>query len=103
MKKIPFLQYLLPDGKTAPINIEMPDEIGRLADEILQGGRYRFEAEVLTTGHCSFTCFDILKQEDITIQICTNGPCVVGAVEKLIRDTWEVLHGNREPEGSARA
>lgn len=86
---IPFTQYLRPDGRTTPIEIDMPDDIEKEARQLINRG-IRFEAEVLTTGMVSLTSrFANADEDTINIQLCRNGPEVLTAVEKLIRTTSE--------------
>lgn len=79
---IPFTQYLLPDGRKRPIDIDRSCEIEAIAQQfIASGGSY--EAEVLTTGEVSFTACK--NGEDIEIEVCANGPGVGEAVDRLVR------------------
>lgn len=84
MSPIPFTQYLRPDGKKQLIFIDRPDEIATVAKHVTDKG-FRFEAEVLTTGHVSLTVFDPEDEVDIAIKVVPNGPEVVEAVDELVR------------------
>ena len=56
---IPFTQYLLPNGQRRAQQIDRPADIESLAEKfIASGGRY--ECEVLTTGHVSFTAVNVM-------------------------------------------
>lgn len=91
---ITFIQFLIPNGRQKPIQMHASEEIEKLAEECVQKGAL-FTAEVLTTEKVSFACeykVDDEKQ-DICIEICENGPDVVGAVEKLIRDSHAFING----------
>jgi hypothetical protein len=81
---IPFTQYLRPDGRRAQVEIDMPEEIERKAQQIIAAG-YVFEVEHLTTGHASLTIADPSKGEDVAIEVVPNGPAVPDAVERLVR------------------
>lgn len=85
---IPFTQYLRPDGRKRPAEIEMPDDIEALAFAFIERGGW-FEVEELTTGHASLTACHIVDGEpqDIAIRVVENGPPVVPAVEALVRET----------------
>jgi len=89
--EIEFTQYLLPDGRKVFPTIERPDEICELAYGILRTGKYRFECEMLRTGLISFTCFDIEKEVDITIELSTNDNAVLGAIDKMIQDSHRLI------------
>src|SRR5215831_21154832 len=83
---IPFTQYLRPDGRRRAVEIDMSQEVEDLAERfIVAGGRY--ECEELTTGHASLTAvYDVDgEDQDIAIEVCPNGPEVLGRVEKLVR------------------
>ncbi len=88
MGKIPFTQYLLPDGRRQATSIEMDDSISNAADALIKKG-YRFECEILTTGDISITCVDPKDTGDIAIAICENGPEVPATVEKVVRQAVE--------------
>jgi hypothetical protein len=53
--------------------------------EIIAAG-YRFEAEILMTEEVSVTVSDPVEEIDVGIEVCQNGPAVLVAVEKLIRE-----------------
>ena len=80
---IPFTQYILPDGRKKAILIDMPDDIERMATELIDDGCH-FDAEVLMTGVVSFTC----ERDDdmLSIVLSENGPQVVEKVSKLVND-----------------
>lgn len=84
---IPFTQYVLPHGRKREETIERPAEIEALADKfIAAGGRY--ECEILTTGEVSLTavfCDDDGDEQDVEIEICTNGPAIRDAVDALVQ------------------
>jgi len=84
---IPFTQFLRPNGRRRPTEIDMPSEIEDLAKSFIEAGGW-FECEELTTGHASLTaCWkdDQEGSKDIAIEVVENGPPVVEAVERLVR------------------
>jgi len=86
--EIPFTQFLMPDGRQRPMIIDRPDDVGEKAKQLLESG-CRLEIEMLQTGQISMTVerdqsdgeIDLLAQE-----ICSNGPSVPIAVDKLINE-----------------
>ena len=91
MADIPFTQYLLPDGKRRKITFpasELEEGVLEMAQYLLDNG-CRFDAEILQTGMISFTC----ERDDdlISIQLCPNNPQVVASVNKLIKQSYEIL------------
>ena len=81
LSEVPFTQYLRPSGR--PISIELPcsEELKSSVEEIIKRG-YRFEAEVLRTGEVSLTVSD--GEQDLAIELTSNGPEVLHAVNRLI-------------------
>jgi hypothetical protein len=80
-----FTQYLRPNGRKELIEINMSQELEEKADNIIKRG-FRFECEVLTTDHVSFTIHDIEKGEDVAIEVVENGPKVPAAIERLVNN-----------------
>jgi hypothetical protein len=78
---IPFTQYLRPDGRPTPVEIDRPEDIERMAQRFIDAGG-RFECEHLTTGHASLTA--TWNGEDIAIEVVGNGPEVPAAVDRLV-------------------
>lgn len=89
---IPFTQYHLPDGRKSLVTIDRPEEVESKAREVIAQG-YVFEAEVLTTGEVSFTVADPTEGVDICIEVTTNGPEALGAVDRLVRSAYNTLKG----------
>jgi hypothetical protein len=83
MERIPFTQYLLPDGRTRPTAFDAPDDVAARARAIIAAG-HRFECEVLTTGEVSLTIHDVENGEDLAIEVVPNGPEVPEAVVRLV-------------------
>lgn len=80
---ITFIQYEPPNGRFKTVTIVRPDHVERKASEIEELG-YRFEIELLSTGHASITIGD--DDADYAHVIVTNGPGVPEAVDRLIMD-----------------
>jgi hypothetical protein len=82
---IPFMQYLRPNGRRVPVEIDRPAEIEALAQEFIARGGY-FECEELSTGHASLTAgHPDAEESDIAIEVVRNGPAVPDAVDRLVR------------------
>jgi hypothetical protein len=95
MKPVQFTQYLRPDGRPRATSFEVPDEVADLAAHVISKG-YRFESEVLMTGHVSLAvCGPSLEEpgetDDIAIELVNNGPDVPPAVERLIREAHKLV------------
>jgi len=60
--------------------------------ELIRAG-CRFDIEELTTGMISMTCMigQGEKEECLSIEVVENGPPVIGAVKKLVKDAYIVL------------
>ena len=86
MKEIPFIQYLLPNGRRTETGIERPEDIYDKAQEIIKAG-YRFEAEVLTNGMVSLAISDDEKDHDI--ELVSNGPDVPLAADRMINRFYD--------------
>jgi len=85
---IPFTQYLLPDGRQKPIEIDIDAETEKKAQALIAQGCH-FDAEILRTGAVSFTC----ERGDklISIEISFNGPEVEQAVVKLVNEAYDMM------------
>lgn len=78
---IPFTQFLMPDGRTKPVEIDRPEAIATLARGLIDQG-CRFEIEVLGTGEISM---EVVKGESVLAsELCENGPQVPAAVDRMI-------------------
>lgn len=80
---IPFRQYLRPDGRPRPIEIERPEHVETLAESVMKTG-IRFEAEILRTAEISLTAYDPQADSDIAVEIVKNGEEVEAAVDRLV-------------------
>lgn len=87
MIPIKFTQYLRPDGRQKTITISRPEGIAKMA-EALKATGYDLEAEVLQTGLVSLTVVDKELEEDVEIEVTTNGPDVLAAVDRLIERAY---------------
>jgi len=87
---IPFTQYLRPDGRKRPMEVDRPSAVEAVAWNIIALGG-RFEIEVLTTGEISMTV--AFEEEDIAIEVCENGPPIMKAVDRLVFDAAKHLRG----------
>lgn len=81
MSEIPFIQFLMPNGRPVVVTIDRPDEISAKAQKIIERG-YRFECEMLQTREVSFTITD--DDADHEIEVCENGPAVPTAIDAMI-------------------
>jgi hypothetical protein len=79
---IPFTQFLMPTGRPKRIEIDRPLATEILAAQLIADG-YRFECEILSTGQVSLTCEDD-DDETLAIEVCSNGPDVPLAVDRLV-------------------
>lgn len=82
---IQFTQYTLPHGRRSTTEIERGADVEAKAREIIAAG-YRFECELLRTGHVSLTITDPNEGEDVAIELVPNGPGVGEAVDKLVSE-----------------
>ena len=81
---IEFTQYMLPNGRTKLITIDIDEETGKIA-RVLQENGVRFEIEILTTGVISMTAEMNDNDENLlAIELCPNGPGIEDVVTKLI-------------------
>ena len=81
---IEFTQYMLPNGRTKLITIDVDEETGKIAHALKEKG-VRFEIEILTTGVISMTAEMNDDDENLlAIELCPNGPGIKDVVSKLI-------------------
>ncbi len=98
MKPVKFTQYLRPDGRRKTIRLQVPDEIGAIAEQVVAAG-YHFDAEVLMDEKTvSFTCEPDEPDEDgedqpIASELVENGPGVGEAVHRLFAEALRVIEG----------
>ena len=84
MNEIPFTQYIRPSGHPRLVTINRPATVLTKASALRALG-YRFECEVLATMDVSLTIVhDDDERGDVAVEICQNGPDVLGAVDRLI-------------------
>lgn len=85
---IPFTQYLRPDGDKRHVEIDRPGDVELLAQRLLYA-KAKFDIEELRTGEISMTCeMDCLNDPVLAIEVCQNGPPVVDAVDRLVRNAF---------------
>ena len=92
MTEIPFTQFLRPTGDRRQTFIDMPHQVALMATRFIEeGGAYT--SEMIRVGEVSlcaeFTVND--ERQDIVCLIAPNGPAIVDAVEKLVRESYEFL------------
>ena len=84
---IAFTQYLMPDGRTKPVMIDRPEDIGLKAQKLAEAG-CRFEIEMLRTGEISMSVEREPVNDDddgvLAMEVCANGPDVPVRVDKMI-------------------
>jgi hypothetical protein len=84
--------YLRPHGRKTQTLIDRPPEIERMAGAFMMAGGY-FEVEELSTGLVSLTAGhpDEDDEGDIAIEVVTNGPAVLDAVDRLVAKAYAWL------------
>jgi hypothetical protein len=87
---IKFTQFLRPDGKQVPTEIDMPDEVEKMAHELILAG-CRFEIEELSTGVIHMDCTMRGGEGPLALELCDNGPPVLEAVERLVRESHSLI------------
>lgn len=86
-----FVHYHQPDGRRTLDFIKRPDAISDMADKIHAAG-YQLDIEILLDGMISMTCTHPVTEECLSHEICSNGPDVLAAVDKLITCAAEQIH-----------
>ena len=93
---IPFVQFLMPDGRQKPKFIDRPPEIEAMAAAVIESG-LRFEVEMLSDYRTvSLTVADPVEGVDLFIELAPNGPEMLDAVDKLVRDAHQSLVAQEE-------
>lgn len=100
-RTIPFTQYLRPNGRRAFVEIDRPDKIVDIAENLIKAG-YCFEVEHLTTGQASFTIHDVNNDVDVAIAVVPNGPEVPEAVDQMIEGFYAKLTASIKPAKKAK-
>jgi hypothetical protein len=91
-KKVPFTNYLRPNGTREqtemPVSLELADKV----DIILAKG-LKFESEYLSTGDWSFTIADPKEEVDVACELLFRSKmepdartAAIAAIEKMIRE-----------------
>ena len=70
---IPFTQYMTPNGRKEPVEINRSEEVEAKAHQIIASG-FRFEIEILRTGQISMTITND-EDGDVAIEIASNNGC----------------------------
>ena len=91
---IPFTQFLRPDGRKTSVSIDMPEEIELMATALIESG-YKFEIEELSTGMVHMDCSTYGAEGPVALELCQNGPPVIAAVERLVRDSHITVFGDK--------
>jgi hypothetical protein len=83
-RDIVFTQFLRPDGRRETVWIERTAEVAALAKAIVEAGG-RFEIEELMDHTVSMA---VEKGDDgpVAMELCKNGPDVLDAVDRLVRE-----------------
>lgn len=99
LKPIPFTQFMLPNGARRSIEIERPEAITEKAEAIIKAG-FRFEVEILSTGHVSLTITG--DNIDVAIRVVSNGfaVAVAAAVDDMI-ENFDIDEAKRRDEEAA--
>jgi len=84
---IPFTQFLLPNGRRKEVSIERPSNIEDLALKVINAGG-RFTCEV-RNGIVSVACE--YEDEDVAIELSSNGPKLLLAIDKMIKDAANII------------
>ena len=80
---VEFIQFMRPNGRKTMISIDVADD---LTDHVrmIHAAHLHLTAEVLQTQEISL-CIEDSERGDFACQVCSNGPEVPLAVDKLIR------------------
>lgn len=90
---IPFTQFHRPNGRPEAVSIDRPADVEAKAREVIARG-WKFECEVLTTGHVHLDVCN--ADEQLASEICDNGPAVEGAVDRLVAAAHARLDAPKE-------
>lgn len=88
MRDVPFVQFMLPDGRQVETSIPRPEGVAAQAARCLRAGG-RFTAEVLRTQEVSLAYE--FEDSDLVTAICKNGPSGPAAVDGLILAARDAL------------
>lgn len=96
MDSIPFIQYLLPDGRKEPIQFDRKDDVPR---EVFNQAEYLllkgvvFEAEVLPTGRVALYANNPNDPDTpLAMRLCDNGPDVPVNVQALVSEAFKIVN-----------
>ena len=77
-------------GERFPTEIEMPPDIENMALELISKG-CRFEMELLRNGMVHMDCTMRGAEGPVALELCENGPPVLKAVERLVRESHSFI------------
>ena len=102
MRAIKFTQYLRPNGRKRPIEIERPEDTAQKADYLVEKGCW-FDIEELTTGMISATAEHEARNEDEDVwvlahEIGPNGPPMLVMIDTLVATAGDAMLAEREKE-----
>ena len=104
MRAIKFTQYLRPNGRKRPIEIERPEDTAQKADYLVEKGCW-FDIEELTTGMISATVEHEARNEDededgwtLAHELGPNGPPIGAMIDTLIKTAVQSMLAEREKE-----
>jgi hypothetical protein len=89
---IPFTQFVPPNRKPVRVEIEMDPKTEELAHKLLNDG-YRFEIEEILGGMVHMDCSKSGAEGPVALELCENGPPVAVSVERLVKDSHDVVFG----------
>jgi hypothetical protein len=92
--KIPFTQFLLPDGRRREVTFDCDSKYDKKVQSILDSGA-TFECEILGMGNVSLTVeFENPNGEHVTLahELSENSPEIVGKTETLIINAYQKLN-----------
>lgn len=81
-----FTQFLRPDGRQKPVEIDRPAEVEELARVLIAAG-CEFHVEELRTLEISMSCE--YGEETLAQRVCRNGPPVLDNVDALVKEAHE--------------
>lgn len=96
---IKFTQFVRPRGDKRAVEFNASPGAEALAKELVGAG-WSFECEVLMNGEVHLDCCD--EEEQLSNQVCENGPEVVVAVERLIKSAHASWVERSKPKAVGR-
>lgn len=93
MAKVPFTEFVLPDGRRVEGYFDVAADIAETAAALRERG-YRFEVERLRTGEVSLECCGTDndgEHDSLAMLVVPNGPGMRDHVEQLVRNAQAEL------------